>query len=94
MSSPLCIRVICQKTLLINDCYQTRINDSVRNNKKGRDSSVPVFVVALNGSRITPVEMPGHMPGPPEVVRDALLPWQLGDLLTATAALRGFRDRL
>ena len=60
--------------------------------KKDRDSSVPVFVVALNGSRIAPVKVPGHMPGPPEVVRDAVFPWQLGHLLTATAALRGFRD--
>ena len=69
-------------------------NDSGNDNKKDRDSSVPVFVIALNGSRITPVEMPGHMPGPPEVVRDALPPWQLGHLLTATAALRGCRERL
>ena len=45
-----------------------KINDSSKDNKKDRDSSVPVIVVALNGSRVTPVEMPWHMPGPPEVV--------------------------
>ena len=69
-------------------------NDSGRHNKKDRDSSVPVFVAALNGSRITPIEVSRHMPGPPEVVRDAVFSWQLGHLLIATAALRGFRDRL
>ena len=67
-SSPLCIRVICQKTLLINDCYQTKTNDSSKDNKKDRDSSVPVFVVALNGSRITSIEVLGDVHGPPAVV--------------------------